>query len=235
MEVFRGDIRRNLSPEWVELSGCSRRNSSSPPAANESAHVNLTRVHNIQVVDSLTSETYRIPERLDVGLFQWILGLKVARPNPAAVVLRNALRFGECWPMDGPSGHLGLQLVQAMHIAKIIVRHVPLEMAEDIRTAPRMAILWGLSEEITVLPTEHPSRATHISTLPARLSLANGTQMLPLAFINYDIHSSSYTQTFDTDVRYQHKTFKLVVLEILDNWGVEDLTCLYRIHLVGWM
>ena len=57
---------------------------------------------------------------------------------------------------------------------------------------------------------------------------------LPLAVIEYDIYRDDPTQSFEVFevVRSTEAYFRVVVLEIVANWGAAS-TCLYRVRVHG--
>ncbi|KZT04095.1 uncharacterized protein LAESUDRAFT_613908, partial [Laetiporus sulphureus 93-53] len=120
--------------------------------------------------------------------------------------LKSEVSSGECWAMSGSSGHLGLQLAHAMHITSITMEHISMETSENIQSAPRSLLLWGLSDTNGILHAD---------------------------FMDYDIYSSSRNQTVDTDTCFHGLRFNVVILEVLSNWGLLDFTCLYSVVLHG--
>ena len=148
-------------------------------------------------------------------------------------------RIGQCWSFPGNAAQLGLRLSDLVHPTHVSIDHIPAEIAAHIDEAPRAMVLWGaidgsLNESYLLNVTE--GMETSVPGLRGRSqpSLTCEHTYVPLAFLEYDIRSSSHVQTFK--VRQQvidaGVYTGVIVLEILGNWG-GSATCLYRVRIHG--
>jgi SUN domain-containing protein 1/2 len=68
-------------------------------------------------------------------------------------------------------------------------------------------------------------------------TLPKNPEYLRIAKFTYDIHASQNVQTFEVDpeVKGLGVDFGVVVARVLNNWGQDSYTCLYRIRVHGRM
>lgn len=64
--------------------------------------------------------------------------------------LTPSLELGQCWAMDGSNGHLAIQLPRAVNISELTIDHIPMELADDMTSAPRELKLWGAKPDVPV-------------------------------------------------------------------------------------
>ncbi len=159
----------------------------------------------------------------------WIC-LWVMRPLPPATALNPSVKEGQCWPSNGTSGYLGIQLSSSVQVSGITIGHVSAAMA-DVRAAPHSFIIWCLVEQTSASITTFCD--TCISTLPDRILVPAGMTLIPLDFFEYNIHLTLTDQAFDISTYPLAVHSDKIILEILDNWGSESYTCLYSVRIHG--
>lgn len=162
--------------------------------------------------------------------------------NDPVVALDDDIRPGQCWRVDRSSAQLGIQLRRPVSVTNITIDHVPKELVSGVHNAPRNIMVWGQptakldSEDWkrAILAEERRDPALQaLTSRPAPL-ISDGPQLLPLAFLEYDVHARDNIQTFsafDATVKF-NVTCQLIVFDILDNWGATSL-CLYRVRVHG--
>jgi hypothetical protein len=184
-----------------------------------------------RVVDNLTTQiTMQSGERRAYG---------------ATVAVDDDVRPGQCWRVDGSSAQLGIRLRHAVQVTNITVDHISKKLVTSTQNAPRSMIVWG--QPATMMDSDDSNKIWEtlmveglhrkaLRALSTRRSpiINNDLQFLPLAFLEYDVHSHWHIQTFsvfDTTLK-MNASFATVVFEILDNWGGSS-TCLYRVRVHG--
>ncbi|EIW56990.1 uncharacterized protein TRAVEDRAFT_126928 [Trametes versicolor FP-101664 SS1] len=198
-----------------------------------------------RIIPKLTSDTYS-DERTVSWYGRWrkretsadLVGLP-----PEFAIIPNT-HVGSCWPMKGRQGSLGISLARPTTITSFTIDHVPRDMSLRYQIAPREGDLWGLLDEL-------PPPGLHISNLTI-LALSKSSSVFPdtsrirrsrfaqshlthLGSFAFDMSSGRPFQTYniskDTLELLGDTKFKIVVLAIKENWGSDDLTCLYRIRI----
>ncbi|KAI0373843.1 hypothetical protein BV20DRAFT_937317 [Pilatotrama ljubarskyi] len=158
-------------------------------------------------------------------------------PISARIILRDNLDGGRCWQSHSTRGQVGIALPHPIIPSRISVDHVPAEAADDILQAPRNIRLWGaLDGDVNEERYGRFMAEYSHSRTPSYLGppLTAGYTFVALANLTYDIHSTSFVQTFalNEELLAYRIAFGVFVIEILDNWG-SDYTCLYRIRVHG--
>ena len=175
--------------------------------------------------------------RLNGGTIVMNLTTLTDSKNHPLAVLDQDVRDGRCWTINGSSGQLGVHFQQHILIHNVTIDHLPKELAlESMRKAPRLLIVWGVLDEThegLTLETARPA----ITILRSRSTppIDGGFTYTPLALIEYNIDQPlSHIQTFPVfdSVTRCRIGFKIVVFEIVNNWG-DSATCLYRARIHG--
>jgi Sad1 / UNC-like C-terminal len=195
------------------------------------------------VVAHLTSPTYPIVHR---SFTSWLLASLRGYEfdhwgiNPAHTALEKDIGVGSCWAIDGAQGHLGIRLSERTRISEIIISHVGpgLVSPADIRRTPRHMILWGLTEDSSVIQhsagldtdVDHQFR-TMDYFVPSAARPPHKEHFIHLAEFSYENMSPHRSQSFPITLDH-NDGFNVVVLQILDNWGANS-TCLYHIGVYG--
>ncbi|EPS93848.1 hypothetical protein FOMPIDRAFT_1135402 [Fomitopsis schrenkii] len=158
-------------------------------------------------IESLTSPTWDGPGPLGSSALPEILRGKQAHGPIWA--LKRDIQQGNCWPMAGTAGYLGIQLAEPVIVANVTIDHLPASLASETRSAPRRIRVWALA------PTPYPVKPIHI------------------ADVEYDIRSAQHIQTFSASDDAPAVSVDKVVFQILDNWGLPEFTCIYRVRVHG--
>ncbi|KAG6842320.1 hypothetical protein C0991_010608 [Blastosporella zonata] len=202
-----------------------------------------------QVIPSLTSPTYEItPSTLRGSILSYITGNGYAVGRPPVWALHHELHNGNCWPVAGQTGQLGVTLAAPIYIDEVTIDHVASEVAFDMSSAPREMELWGLVEgkdnvekiqdwkeeksgrreaarEAGEEVEEEPELPSTLPSVPTYVRIAQ---------FMYDVHAPRNVQTFpvDPELRALGVDFGVVVLMMKSNWG-REFTCLYRLRVHG--
>lgn len=142
---------------------------------------------------------------------------------PVLLALLPDNNAGQCWPMQGSNGTLGVQLSQSIYIDSITIEHVARGLAVNMSSAPKDVDVWGLQD--IHIPAAGSAR------LPWMPGGESGNALY-LGSFRYDIMKMKPAQTFTVDVR-RTIPFKGVIFRFLNNWGNEDYTCIYRVKVHG--
>ncbi|KAI9813967.1 MAG: hypothetical protein M1826_002345 [Phylliscum demangeonii] len=181
----------------------------------------------------LTSATYQRaePAARRVG------GVAVRPPAvyPPVAALTPWANPGECWCTDktASDSHLAVVPAWALYPKAVTVEFPPLRSAPDPLTAPRQIEVYGSVPDLdqwTAAAAAIRSKRPGI-TLPER----GPRGWLPLARFAYDIRQDNHIQTFPVEFDFEPIGAQVVLVSVrmLDNWGDERRTCLYRVRLHG--
>ena len=214
------------------------------------------------VIPSLTSDTFEVVPDTFVGkMIGTITGLGQAIGRPPVTALNHELHTGYCWPFAGMKGQLGVMLAVPTVISDVTIDHAPVEVALDLRSAPRHMQLWGLLEgkdniekymewqkqrqarreearaqaQAAGQPLVDLTHDDDEERYPYPDTLPKSPPYVPLADFVYNIHAPNYIQTFPIreEIKELGLDFGVVVLMVDNNWGKEEFTCLYRMRIHG--
>lgn len=188
------------------------------------------------VIPSLTSPTLEACSRVGGYAASCIEG------RPPVTALHPSVHHGQCWPMKGDAGHLGVALARPIHITNVTIEHVHRKVAFDIGSSPKDMELWGIvdgSENIAKFETWKRKRlaaGSPVNTDPGDLiRFPERTQQIHLSNFTFDAQADQNIQTFPMDEALNDLgvDFGIVVLLIKTNWGNSRQTCLYRVRIHG--
>ncbi|CAK5268481.1 unnamed protein product [Mycena citricolor] len=202
-----------------------------------------------QVIPSLTSETYQLrPQSLRGKIVGTITGNGYLLGLPPVTALHYDIHDGHCWPIHGSSGKIGVKLAAPVHIQDFTIDHVAAENSINQRTsAPRDMEVWALVEgadNLAKLKEWRDERVArremgeNLEEEPVRpKDMPRYPEYIRIATFRYDVHAASNIQTFsmDEEIRGLEMDFGIVVLRVMNNWGHEHFTCLYRFRVHGQM
>ncbi|XP_034148346.1 SUN domain-containing protein 1-like isoform X1 [Esox lucius] len=128
--------------------------------------------------------------------------------SPWTVIGGHPLQPGNCWPFQGSKGRLTVSLSHPVHVTHVSLEHIPAAVSPygHIKSAPKEFAIYGMSTE-------------------------QGEGSL-LGTFTYDQAGDSL-QMFE--MPRLNNVYQFVELHVLQNWGDEDYTCLYRFHVHGKM
>lgn len=204
-------------------------------------------------IPHLTSGTLELrPSTLHRQILGLITGYGYEVGRSPITALHQDLHSGNCWPMAGSYGQLGVMLVFPTIISDITIDHVAKEVAFDLSTAPREMEVWGQVdgeenlEKVATWRAEQVMRRQAAKEAGEAISEADAEEVYPsllpkdvpfirLASFTYDIHAYSNIQTFPVRqvIRDLDLDIGIVVLVIKNNWGKDGYTCLYRFRVHG--
>ncbi|PSS11001.1 hypothetical protein PHLCEN_2v3352 [Hermanssonia centrifuga] len=192
------------------------------------------------VVLDLTSTGYMQIDCADVTFIKWLMGRPGPIPHSPVTVLGLELRPGQCWPLAGLSGHIGIQLPSAIRVNNFTISHILSAGSVSIST-PRVGILWGVvdTSKYAGFLASNPQIDSYTpgSSLQDQMgsSNAHNRTLFPLAKTKYNIHSDDPVQSFAVTGYAGGMTVNTIIYEVLDNWGDSRFTCLYSIKIYGRM
>ena len=135
-----------------------------------------------------------------------------------------------------------MALASPIFIEEVTIDHVAKSIAFDMRSAPRQMEVWGLVEgkdniaRVQAWKEDLAARKEAIyEDVDYPKTLPRQPEYIRLANFTYNIHSPNNVQTFPVlpEIRELGADFGIVVLRVLNNWGRDDFTCLYRFRVHG--
>ena len=204
-------------------------------------------------IPHLTSRTLEWrPSTLQSQVLGLITGHGYEVGRSPVTALHQDLHSGNCWPMSGSYGQLGVMLALPAVISDITIDHVAKEVAFDLGTAPRDMEVWGQVDgkdnavKVATWRAEQAARRRAAEEAGEPISEADIEDVYPptlpkdvpfirLASFTYDIHAPLNVQTFPIrqEVKDLELDFGVVALVIKNNWGKDSYTCLYRFRVHG--
>jgi len=215
-----------------------------------------------RIIPSLTSSTFELrPQNLGSQMIGLVTGSGYAVGRPPITALHHEMQNGHCWPFAGGEGQLGVALASPIFIEEVTIDHVAKSIAFDMRSAPRQMEVWGLvegkeniarvrawkediaarkeaerpsGEQSSTSYNQDGSDGSNYEVLYPK-TLPKYPEYIRLANFTYDIHSLNNVQTYPVmpGIRELGIDFGIVVLRVLNNWGRDDFTCLYRFRVHG--
>ncbi|XP_029954682.1 SUN domain-containing protein 2-like [Salarias fasciatus] len=156
------------------------------------------------ILSTRCSETYETKAAL-LSLFGVPLWYFSQSPR---VVIQPDVHPGNCWAFRGSSGFLVIRLSMRIRPTAVTLEHISRALApsRQLLSAPRDFSVYGLDHE-------SEERGTLLGTF------------------SYDQDGDALQTFLVTDD--SQKTFQIVEVQVLSNWGHPDYTCLYRIRVHG--
>lgn len=161
-----------------------------------------------KVVGRLSAPTYSKPGQLVSTDMCHLLGYKSEIGARTLAITPGPKAPGKCWPMHGTSGSLTVTLSNSIRPTSVTIEHIPSENS----TAPKRFRVLGWTIHCDV---NEPLRIHSKEVLM------------------YDIHAPEPVQTFELDWGWMVDTTNTVTLEVLDNWGNTEFTCMYGFGVHG--
>jgi SUN domain-containing protein 1/2 len=166
---------------------------------------------------------------------------------PPETILERKTVPGACWPLQGSKGQVTMRLPYPVFVDSVTVDHVNSELVHSLKhqTAPKT---------MKVIGYPACSKSDHCYALGFDMN-----DPIEIARINYDIEGSTI-QTFDTIFAQADNVQSIddsdgeegscsaekasctapprvsmggITLKVLDNWGNDQYTCLYRFRVHG--
>jgi SUN domain-containing protein 1/2 len=183
-----------------------------------------------RIIPTFTSPTYRTSQSVS-----WFKGFFISHSLQPEwrfpeVAISPGVDAGNCWPMNGSSGAIGISLAREISPQSITIEHVPKHLSLDSRSAPKNLEVWAVLDEVgdeTQGTDGLPDFLTQFGHSPADTK----ERFVFLSDIDYNVLSVDHIQNFPL----QHKLSRVAVIVVFvkSNWGNENFTCLYRIRVHG--
>ncbi|KAH9919952.1 hypothetical protein B0H21DRAFT_702028 [Amylocystis lapponica] len=183
-------------------------------------------------IEPMTSLTYTLP----TTFYERIFARKRIVPRPPSSALKRDVQPGNCWPMSGSSGYIGVKLSDPIVVTSVTIEHLPATLARDITTAPRSFVLWGLLDRSALPgPVLRASDDVAHNSLPSSLikHVSHDFVLVVLAEFQYDIWDQQHVQTFQVQPHYPPVKMDTAIFQIRENWGSDNFTCIYRLRVHG--
>ncbi|KAF8339851.1 uncharacterized protein EI90DRAFT_2293952 [Cantharellus anzutake] len=203
-----------------------------------------------RIIPSLTSLTYELSVRKSWIPFVGGSSGPLARPPVTALI--PDLNVGNCWPLRGSNGTLGVYLTRHIHISSFSIDHASKDVVYDITPAPKHIRVWGIvdgadnlaklsahREELSIRKEAGTLNEDEVEEMeeprPPYAALPKTLEFLSLAKFEYDINAPDNVQTFQVPDRIKNLDidFGVVLFDIRSNWGHSEYTCLYRVRVHG--
>ncbi|KAG2741565.1 hypothetical protein P692DRAFT_20668139, partial [Suillus brevipes Sb2] len=176
-------------------------------------HDYALRSRGARIIPEFTSETFW---KLSVG-HRWLLRVRSLITGidlhslhglSAETVLLDDMKHGGCWACPGSHIQLGISLPHRVFVDQVTIDHEPLPVAQDITTAPRNVVIWGL---------------------------IHSDESIVIISFKYDIFHQTHIQTFavSREIISLQVDFDVIVVEVTSNWGSQVATCMYRVRIHG--
>ena len=160
----------------------------------------------------LTSDTYSDKNYMPNNY--WIQALRMSSWVHSGIgipedALSEEMSIGHCWPMKGTNGTLTVELAEELYVHSVTIDHILPEESKDIRSAPKHFKVFSQGN-------------------------LEDDRVFLLADV-YDISKKQQAQNFvvPENVKQMSARTKFVTLELLDNHGKPEYTCLYRFRIHG--
>ncbi|TKS89292.1 SUN domain-containing protein 1 [Collichthys lucidus] len=156
------------------------------------------------ILSTRCSETYETKAAL-LSLFG--VPLWYFSQSPRAVIQPD-VHPGNCWAFRGSAGFLVIRLSMRVVPSAFSLEHVPKALAPSgtLHSAPRDFSVYGLDDE----------------------SQATGTLLGNFTYDEDGEALQTFSVTEDSD-----RSFHIIQVQVLSNWGHQDYTCMYRFRVHG--
>ncbi|XP_028131855.1 SUN domain-containing protein 1 isoform X2 [Diabrotica virgifera virgifera] len=185
-------------------------------------------LENEHIIDKKISDALDVYDSDKIGLYDYAAlyagGSVISTPNTSPYLVEHATIFlinmnflsdpksilqpttlpGNCFAFDGTEGRVRIKLARKIEIKAVTMEHIRLDV--DRSSAPREFRVYGLPHQ-------------------------NGETPEVLGTFTYQLTGRPY-QTFQI-VNNDTKAFEIVELHILNNYGKDDYTCIYRFRVHG--
>ncbi|KAI9491170.1 UNC-like C-terminal-domain-containing protein [Zychaea mexicana] len=245
---FISNLQAYMNDHYVKRTELQEKQLSSPPSSSSSSSSSQDKYENAEhkqelflqqvadfalatrgarIIPKMTSSTYSTSNRhLWKAAIARAVGIHPGtyRASPLIALLPDT-HVGQCWPMTGTNGTLGIMLSQPIAIKSVTLEYPDREQTVNTSSAPHAFEIWGLHKvEVPVFssvqwPWSYPEND-------------KDTNSKLLGSFQYDVQTGRSVQTFNVNNEHDD-VFEAVVIRILSNWGQKAYTCLYRVRVHG--
>lgn len=160
------------------------------------------------------------------GLYRFIRHRSFFHSSPSSspvMALLPDTHPGQCWPMAGQYGSLGVRLSQRISVNAVSIDHVDPHQAIDMSSAPKDFEVWGLT-------TQKPTGTWKYPWDPAA-SIRGEAVYLGKFKYNIGDNATGPVQTFK--LKTDSPPLRDIVFRFLSNWDKDEFTCIYRVRVHG--
>ncbi|KTW27154.1 uncharacterized protein T551_03148 [Pneumocystis jirovecii RU7] len=183
----------------------------------------------------LTSSTYlQRPTKFIPNLLSkifWDIGCTWGYPPAMAIHHEN--NVGMCWAFPGSIGQISIRLSETIFLTDVTIEHVDSKIAHDVSTAPRDIELWV---QVDDLHMREKMIQQSLSSIKQSENIIPPSKFYVLAAtMTYNVFSTYPIQTFPIPVGIRQLNIPIenVIFRIINNWGNNKFTCLYRVRVHG--
>eukprot|EP00536_Pseudo-nitzschia_multiseries_P002309 jgi/Psemu1/183095/e_gw1.30.95.1 len=171
---------------------------------------------------------------------------------PEAIVEKNTLP-GSCWPMKGSSGQVVLKLTTPIVVESVSIDHVSRTIIPEGKqnSAPKHAKITGyppcddtdekclalgfdMDDPIEIADIHYDLEGLSVQTFESNYAKAMASLPKPADFDEVESDSESGSCSVQTSCSTPPRiSVAAVVVNVLENWGNQDFTCVYRVRLHG--
>ncbi|KAK9722132.1 Sad1 / UNC-like C-terminal [Popillia japonica] len=136
----------------------------------------------------------------------WDFGyFRLFSPSPASQIIQAGTLPGQCFAFHGSTGKIRIRLAEKIQITSVTLEHSPFRLLSDFTSCPKTFAILGV---------EQPE----------------DDEVIELGQFVFQNHTP--LQNFNIE-KSLNQSFQVVELYILDNYGKEEYTCVYRFRVHG--
>lgn len=186
-----------------------------------------------KVIPSLTSHSYDWKDGLPlrertVHKVLGVLGFGRMKVNRPSTAFSSDIRLGNCWPFNGPTGQIAIDMGKSVKLQDVGVVHVRMDQTPNPKSAPRKISVYA-----QVLD---PELRSNIATLVRQSEIATfPEEYVKFMSLEYDLMDDDEFQVFPVPQYIQNLNLAAskVAFDVESNWGNDEFTCLYRLRVFG--
>jgi len=167
-------------------------------------------------------------------------GRGILKNNGPENILFPGTYDGVCWDMVGSYGQVGVRLGSIITVTAVTIDHVHLHATRDPGCAPRNIEVWASlsltsSEDVLRIEGNRRNLSEIIGDPLPSGTIGPSKKYLKLFSFTYNVYSSSSVQKFTVPRSFRKLEIAStsVIFRVVDNWGSESHTCLYRVRVHG--
>jgi hypothetical protein len=189
-------------------------------------------------------------ENWSVGLPQSLfhtMGMGSAAAAPPETILHPNVLPGSCWPMQGRRGKVMVSLPYPVQVTAITLDHVSshllMDKEEQLKSAPKNVRVFGYppcrgdcagltfdsSKKNLLAEIEYDIEKSSIQTF----SVGDGGEAIAAGSCSADIEAAACDAGLGLQDEEIEGLYSAIQLEVVNNWGNEAYTCLYRVRVHG--
>jgi hypothetical protein len=188
-------------------------------------------------------------ENWNVGLAPSIfhtLGKGGSTAGPETILHPNVLP-GSCWPMQGRRGKVMVSLPYPVQVTAITLDHVShhllMDKEEQLKSAPKNVRVFGYppcqgdcagltfdsTKKHLLAEIEYDIEKPSIQTF----SVGDGGEAIAVGSCSAEVEAAACDAGLGSEDEETEGLYSAIQLEVVNNWGNEAYTCLYRVRVHG--